>query len=121
MGSSYSVELHDGTFTYTTFGKGHVNPKQKTVIPTEVQWREFRPTLDDLGIWQWNTDYPSNGVVDGTQWSLDIAYADHALHRHGDNNYPDDTGKPNRDPQSTKAFNRYLAAVQKLLGDKTFQ
>jgi len=65
--------------------------------------------------------YPSNGVVDGTQWSLDIAYADHKLHTHGDNDYPKDTGEPNRDPQPTKVFNRYLAAVQKLLGGDSFQ
>jgi hypothetical protein len=121
MGASYSVELHDGALTYTTFGKGHINPNHRTITPTEAQWREFRHTLDDLRIWQWRTEYPSNGVVDGTQWSLDIAYADHALHTHGDNNYPDDTGEPNGDPVPTKAFNRYLVAVQKLLRGETFQ
>jgi hypothetical protein len=53
-----------------------------------------------LRIGQWSTEYPSNGVVDGTQWSLNIAYADHVLHTHGNNNYPDDTAKPNRDPEA---------------------
>jgi len=121
VGASYSVQLHDGTLTYTTFEKGHINPNHKTITPSEAQWREFRQALDDLRIWQWRTEYPSNSIVDGTQWSLDIAYADQALHTHGDNNYPDDTGKPNRDPEPTKAFNRYLVAVQKLLGGDTFQ
>jgi len=121
MGASYSVELHDGLLTYTIFGKGHINLKQETITPTEAQWREFRQTLDDLRIWQWRTDYPTNGVVDGTQWSLDIAYTDHILHTHGDNNYPDHTGKPNGEPEPTKAFNQYLVAIQKLLGNKTFR
>jgi len=104
MGVSYSVELHDGLLTYTIFGKWRINAKQETITPTEAQWREFRQTLDDLRIWQWRTDYPSNGVVDGTQWSLDIAYADHTLHTHGDNNYPDHTGKPNGEPEPTQVF-----------------
>jgi hypothetical protein len=121
LGASYSVERHGGALTYTIFEKGHMNPKQETITPTQAQWREFRETLDDLGIWQWRTEYPTNGVVDGTQWSLDVAYADHALHTHGDNNYPDHTGKPNGKPESTKAFNKYLIAVQKLLGGKSFQ
>lgn len=121
LGASYSLELQNGVLTYTTFGKGHMNPKHETITPTEAQWREFRKALDDLRIWKWHAEYPSNGVVDGTQWSLDIGYADHALHTHGDNNYPDDTGEPNRAPEFTKAFNRYLAAVQKLLGGQTFQ
>lgn len=121
MGASYSVELHDGALSYTIYEKGHMNPKQKTITPTESQWREFRQTLDDLRIWNWHTDYPTNVVVDGTQWSLDIAYADRALHAHGDNNYPDDTGKPNGDTKSSKAFDRYSGAVQKLLGGEAFQ
>ncbi|HEY8835624.1 MAG TPA: hypothetical protein VIM09_08570, partial [Chthoniobacterales bacterium] len=58
--------------------------------------------------------------VDGTQWMLDIVYADHSLTAHGDNNYPDATGKPNGSPEPTEAFNRYLAAIKKLIGGKSF-
>jgi len=66
-------------------------------------------------------DYPSNGTADGTQWSLDIAFAEHASKTHGDNSYPDATGKPNGKPETTKPFNRYLDAIKKLTGEKTFQ
>jgi hypothetical protein len=121
MGASYSVELRDGALVYTMSGLGHSSPKHKTVIPTAAQWRGFRQTLDEMNLWRWRKEYPNHSVADGTQWSLDIAYADHALHSHGDNNYPDDTGKPNRDPEPTKAFTRYLAAVEKLLGGAKFR
>lgn len=121
MGASYKLELHDGVLTYTAFGGGHSNPKQKTIKPTEAQWREFRQTLDELKVWQWRDKYPNNGTMDGTQWSLDIAFADRALKTRGDNNYPDATGKPNGEPETTKAFTRYLAAVQKLIGGKAFE
>jgi hypothetical protein len=121
MGASYAVELHDGVLSYTAPGTGHSNPKNQTIAPTTVQWRQFRRTLNDLNVWRWRTTYPSRGVADGTQWSLDIAYPDRALHAKGDNNFPDDTGKENREPEPTKAFSRFLAAVQELLGGKTFQ
>ena len=121
MGTSYNVDLHDGVLTYTTFGGGRSNPRQIAITPTAAQWREFRQALDDLKVWQWRAEYPANGTVDGTQWSLDVAFADHALKIHGDNSYPDVTGKPNGRPEPTVAFRRYLAAVQKLIGGRTFQ
>lgn len=100
--------------------RGHVNRKQKTITATEAQWREFRQTLDDLRIWQWHMDYPTNGVMDGTQWSLDMAYPDRGLPARGGNNYADDIGNPNGEPKSTNAFNRYLTAVQTLLEARPF-
>lgn len=121
MGASYSVELHDGILIYTASGLGHSNPKHKKITPTPPQWLEFRQTLDDLKVWQWRNEYPTDGTHDGTQWSLEIAYADRTLRSKGDNNYPDAAGKPNRSSETTKAFKRYLAAVQKLIGGETFK
>jgi hypothetical protein len=121
MGSSYQLELNGDTLTYTASGRGNRDSQRATVTPTPAQWREFREALDALKIWQWRADYPTNGTVDGTQWALDIEYADHALKTHGNNCYPDSTGRPNGTPESTKAFNLYLAAIKKLTGGKTFQ
>ncbi len=120
MGASYSVELRDGTLIYSS-GTARGNSRRQVITPTATQWREFRQALDDLQVWHWQSAYPGHDVADGTQWSLEIAYPDHALHAHGDNSYPDDTGKQNRDPEPTKAFKRFLTAVEKLLGGKTFQ
>src|SRR5947209_874401 len=113
LGASYGVELKDGILSYTKSSRGGSAREQKTITATPAQWREFRQSLDELKVWQWRADYPTHGVVDGTQWALDIDYSDHTLHARGSNNYPDDTGKPNGSPEQTKAFRRYLAAVQK--------
>ena len=121
LGSSYQLELHGDTLTYTASGRGHRDSQRATVTPTPAQWREFREALDALKVWQWRANYPTNGTVDGTQWALDIAYSDHALKTQGSNNYPDSAGKPNGTPEPTKAFNLYLAAIKKLTGGKTFQ
>ena len=120
LGASYSVELHDGVLLYTSSERGQRNQKKEKVTPTAAEWRDFRQTLEDLKVWQWRADYPSQGVVDGTQWMLDIAYAGHSLTAHGSNNYPDAAGKPNGSPDSTETFNRYLAAIRKLTGGKSF-
>jgi hypothetical protein len=120
LGSSYSVELKGGTLTYTVSGRGQTNVRHATITPTEAAWREFRRALDDLKIWQWQSDYPRGGVVDGTQWLFEIAYSDRALTSRGDNNYPDGAGKPTGKPEFTPSFNRYLGAIKKLIGGKDF-
>lgn len=121
LGPTYQLEWRDGTLTYTSFSPGQTKPKRAKVTPTAAQWREFRQALDDLKVWQWRAAYPSRGVQDGTQWALEITYADHAIKTRGDNNYPGANGKPNDDPNATKSFNRYLDAVTKLIGGKTFR
>jgi hypothetical protein len=119
LGASYSVELRDGALVYTS-REGGGERSTATVTPTAAQWREFRQTLDELKVWQWQADYPNRGTLDGTQWSLEIAYPDHSLATHGDNNYPAANGKPIGKSEYTDTFTRYLAAVKKLLGGKSF-
>ena len=117
-GTSYFVELRDGTLTCTESRKGIAKTVAST--PTPTQWREFRKILDDIKVWEWRAKYPNDkGVFDGTQWSLDIAYADRAVKATGDNNYPDATDT--RIPEPTETFNRYLEAIKKLTGGKTFR
>ncbi len=124
LGSTYAVELRHGALHYTekrgtSVGYGVIS--SATVTPTRQQWQEFRKSIDQLNIWQWRADYPSRGVEDGTQWSLEIAYADHALKTHGDNSYPDARGRPYSNPDSTKTFDRYLAAIKELIGGRSFE
>ena len=121
LGASYGIELRAGTLSYTSSDRGRQNTKHARITPTAVEWREFRRTLDDLKVWQWRTDYPNQGTADGTQWSLDIAYADHSVKSRGDNNYPQANGKPNGKPEATETFNRYLVAISKLIGGREFR
>ena len=101
-------------FTYTMIDTQYRNEQHTPIQPTETDWRKFRRTLDDLNIWQWRNDYPNPGICDGTGWSFDIAYSDHAIATQGDNNYPDAKGNPTNEPHATKAFNRFLLAISKL-------
>ncbi len=122
LADSYSVELRNGALVYKAM-KGVSKKRKETSIeitPTPEQWRDFRRSLDDLKVWKWDSHYFNPGVTDGIIWTLEVEYHDHRIKTIGRNSYPDDTGVASDSPRQTKAFQRYLAAVEKLLGDKPF-
>jgi hypothetical protein len=123
LGSTYAIELRDGALRYTKKGATSVGygVTSATVSPTPQQWREFRKSIDELNLWQWKPSYPNQGVADGTQWSLEIVYRDRALKTGGSNSYPDTQGRANGEPRRTETFGRYLAAIEKLIGQRTFE
>src|SRR5437667_1580778 len=88
LGATYGVELQDGNLLYSAA----YAPRKTTSIkitPTAQQWREFRRALDEISIWQWQTNYPNpGGIYDGTQWALEIKYQDRTLRTQGNNNFP---------------------------------
>ena len=120
LGASFRVELSGETLEYTV-ARSRKTSEPAKVKPTAGQWREFRKALDEVNVWGWKSDYLNRRVMDGTQWSLDITYADRSIKAAGSNSYPDDKGKANGQPQFSPAFARYLAGVEKLLGGKTFK
>lgn len=121
LGTSYRVELRDGVLDCTTTGRGDQKPKHTTMKPSEAQWVAFRRELDAVNVWRWHASYPTHGVMDGTQWSLEVAFPDRTIKAEGSNNYPDAAGEPNGKPEPTAAFNRYLGAVRALTGGHGFQ
>lgn len=122
LGGDYVVELRDGALTYSARGRDRGAASQvERILPTSAQWLEFRRSLDELNVWQWKGDYANQKVRDGTQWSIDLAYADRSLASMGSNNFPDSTGRPNGKPETTESFKRYLAAVTRVLGGRAFE
>lgn len=120
MGHTYEVQLQDGCLQYATFGRG-IKSDPVLVCPTVEQWREFRRELDAIGVWRWRAEYSTPGVVDGTQWSLDVIYPDRAVRTQGSNSYPGATPGSFGVPSGSKAFTRYLKAVRRLLGERAFE
>jgi hypothetical protein len=121
LGSSFRLELRNGTLVYTKFDPGHQNPKETFLTTTAAQWGEFRRALDALHLWQWRSEYPNGRTKDGTLWSLDIVYEDQALKTQGSNNYPETAGQNPSASEPTYVFKRYLAAVKKLAGHQRFE
>ena len=122
LGGDYVVELRDGVLTYSARARERGTVRQsERISPTAAQWLEFRKALDELHVWQWKGDFANQHVRDGTQWSIDIAYADRSLAILGSNNFPDSAGRPTSRPEPTEPFRRYLTAVKKLLGGREFE
>jgi hypothetical protein len=120
FGTSYLVAETNGVLFYSAY-KGGKECGSAKIIPTDVQWREFREILDKINIWQWNTNYINHRVLDGTRWALEMKYSDRSFKTFGSNCYPQTGGKPNNSPEYTEEFRNYLKAVEKLLGGKTFE
>ena len=117
FGPSYAIELTGDTLFYTARTNELIQRELPMVEPTDEQWRAFRRTLDYINVWQWQAHYPNPGVCDGTNWSFEVAYSDHALDTGGDNNYPDAHGEPTNLLDQTKTFDRLLRAITKLTGN----
>jgi hypothetical protein len=114
---AWHVVLRGRSLTCTQERAGRADQNALPVTPTDEQWRAFRNALDGLAVFQWQPDYPNHGVMDGTQWRVDIAYPDRAVKAKGDNNFPDAHGKPNLDPRWTSTFQAFVNALKKLLGE----
>jgi hypothetical protein len=113
---AWHVRLHERSLTCTREQNGMPDENGLPVTPTQKQWQAFRDVLAQLRVAQWQQDYASTGVFDGTQWRIAIVYRDHIFAAKGDNNFPDPDGKPNSSPIWTTTFRNFVAAVRTLLG-----
>lgn len=116
---SYDIELRGDALLVN-------DGKRPTLVSTEVHpsleaWVEFKRALDSINVWCWRSEYPNPGILDGTQWSLDIDYPDRSVQAHGDNNYPGPEGMPTGQPEEPDTFQSFVGAVSKLLGKEPSQ
>ena len=47
---------------------------QAYTIPSEVEWKAFRETLDKIDFWRWKRKYFDTGILDGIQVEITIEY-----------------------------------------------
>jgi hypothetical protein len=122
-GPSHLVSLEGGSLTYRTVPPHPDAPETvKLVTPSVEQWREFRNSLDKLGVWQWRREYMIPGILDGTNWSATIDYADKKASTRGQHSsYPKDGATNEQVSVEGEVFKGYLAAVEALLGGQPFR
>jgi hypothetical protein len=118
---TYSVDLRDGKLVYED-ATPRTTPQPVMITPSPEQWRAFRRALDQIGVWAWHESYmPNEPVFDGTSWSLSLRYPDRSLGTGGGNCYPDAHGTPTGVALRTPAFRQFEAAVEALLGGRSFR
>ncbi len=90
------------------------------ISPTPQQWRDFRRALDEIDIWHWRSDYRGRST-DGVYWSLRIEYSDRSHKTGGYASFPEEAASPGSCSRTTtRPYTRFLAAVDRLLGDQPF-
>lgn len=117
-GDSYSLETSRGRLKYQAFGYGHELRETLTLHPSHDDWQVFLQTLDDLDVWNWRSDYQNPGILDGTGWGVEIRWGSKTIVSAGSNSYPESKSLPPGNVSSD--FDRFLAAVSKLIGGKPF-
>jgi hypothetical protein len=117
-GPSYDLLLTNGSLQYRAAGSmsGLEDVKAEVIAPTASQWKTFRASLDEIGVWNWKTNYIDPDVLDGMWWTVNVKYADRSIAAEGANAYPDGEGA-NQSP----TFQKLTAAVSKLLSERDFK
>ncbi len=86
------------------------------ITPSEEAWRDFRQTLDRIGVWKWQKKYVNPQIVDGSGWRFRIEYSDRRLDSSGINEYPGPDGSPAGSTEQGLTFVALRHALDKLLG-----
>ena len=116
MGKSHLLELTDSGLWHTTTEFSDPSTERKRRLePTPAQWVEFWQAVEQLGVWDWQPDYTTPDVCDGTGWSLELRHAGRSVVSGGDNGYPGGDGPSY---SRTSPFARFLRELEKLAGVK---
>ena len=86
------VDLENNLVSWTHGGEGeleetvHRNIRLATV-------KKFLEQLETLDLLNWEAEYVDQGIMDGTQWHIEIVMDGHTIAKHGSNDYPEQWGE----------------------------
>jgi hypothetical protein len=125
---NYFVTLGGDTLTYRVRSIDSETNKpvesSRTIKPSPEQWREFWRSMDDVGLWHWRPVYEDSRVADGTHWSVEAVHGGKSIRSRGRILFPgvETLEAARKLPEGTgPLFEKYLAAVEKLLGGLPFR
>lgn len=94
FGGYHQVEVHleNNSVTWTHGGKGEFEEivDRNIRLATAKKFIEQMQTLDLLN---WEVEYVDQGIMDGTQWHVEIELDGHTITKYGSNDYPEQWGK----------------------------
>ncbi|WP_320164945.1 hypothetical protein [uncultured Trichococcus sp.] len=94
FGGYYQVEidLENNLVSWTHGGEGEpANMALRNIrLATGKKFVEQMQTLDLLN---WEAEYVNQGIMDGTQWHIEIVMDGYTITKHGSNDYPDQWGE----------------------------
>jgi Tfp pilus assembly protein PilP len=110
------IELHGSVILY----ESPASRKPIPIKPTSRQWREFRKAIDELNVWEWQSE-SDRSVTDSGGWTLNIEYSDRSMRpKPQPSDVSKDTSSRDCSALAADPFTHFRAAVQRLLGDRPF-
>lgn len=120
-GSSYRLELLDGTLIYKECGYAYEPVRTIEVNVTPKKWGNYWLACDKVGLWNWQPSYTDTGaeLCDGTGWEVEIIVEDREITTFGSNAFPGGDEFP-EDCDYPPPFKKFLNAVRMLAGGLPF-
>ena len=118
-GPFYTITKKGRALVYSWEGRGDSDELTGEIIecyPTRAQWLEFWTDVGSIDIWSWDEEYVEPGVLDGTQWKLELKFDGKILKCTGSNKYPGQDRRKDRLGLYTETFKALLRAIRKLIG-----
>lgn len=94
FGGYYRVEidLEHNLVSWTHDGAGKIEETVHRNIRSATA-KKFVEQLEKLDLLNWEAEYVDPGILDGTQWQVEIVMAGHKTIKHGSNCYPEQWGE----------------------------
>jgi hypothetical protein len=122
LGMSFSAILAENGLEYTEFAEQYVPLAAKIFRPSAKQWHALEQALDEIDVWRWKKEYLNPKVRDGTSWEFECEWGPRKVRTGGSNAFPaDDDPRKLALEKESKRFDRFLAAISRLLGDEPFE
>jgi len=119
---SYGAWWDGGVVIYESFGPDFNGCEQLVLTPSRAQWERFWRSVDEIGVWQWETRYRQVGRFEpdglggtATQWSVALAHEGRKASSSGNG-----AGPGSADLDESLDFAALLEAVSRLLGGRSF-
>jgi len=116
FGPAFQAQLQKDTILYTSRKPDNSTPRTVTLPIPNARWVIFKNKIDALNIWKWPKFCENVDVLDGTQWKVEIHYANQSIESSGSNSFPMAAGICNHSPNASEDFNKFLHAMRELTG-----
>ncbi|MDB6032229.1 MAG: hypothetical protein JWM16_2567 [Verrucomicrobiales bacterium] len=119
MIKSKSVEWNGKELVYREAGVSSKATNQ-IIRPTKKQWQEFWTATEKVQLSKWQRLYEDKSLTDGWVWEIEVVRGKEKIQSCGCNAFPNDANAAKTVPglQSSKRFNAFLSALEKLTGLK---
>lgn len=91
FGGHYTVTIDFNSLVITWKHPEGVTKIEKSMKSGRA--KDFRNQLKSTGLLNWKSKYIEPGVLDGTQWHIDICTNGRKIRKVGDNDFPDEWGE----------------------------